>query len=442
MRTVTDLEVAYNAACEAVDKANKRADKATDGTDEARKADEELRNRLHDAERISEDLEMARASEKARAKYKLTPLSGGGLARMSIDEPDMYSPTGRSFLVDLYQAQLRNDLAAAERINRHHMYELEKRAISTGTMGGIVPPQYLVELYARAPRNGRVFADQAFNRQDMPDQGMSLIVPRLTAGTAAGIQASEGDVVTTQDPTETDLTAPVRTIAGYVPVSRQTLERAAYSEQILFEDLVARYYAALDVGLLNGVGTGGTLLGVLHLSGVNSVNVTSTDGKVQWINIADGMQQINSAVGGLGYDVDRIFMHPRRWAAFLATVDDSHRPLFTAEAGAINIVGQGNAGTYGRVGTLLGVPVYSDANIPTNLTNDGSSNEDAIIITSSGANLLFERNEDPITLAFEQQAGTSLMVQLIAYGYAAVASRFPAAVSVLTGSGLTTPSFS
>jgi hypothetical protein len=28
------------------------------------------------------------------------------------------------------------------------------------TLGGIIPPQYLVDLYAKASRNGRVFADQ------------------------------------------------------------------------------------------------------------------------------------------------------------------------------------------------------------------------------------------------------------------------------------------
>jgi hypothetical protein len=55
---------------------------------------------------------------------------------------------------------------------------------------------------------------------------------------------------------------------------------------------------------------------------------------------------------------------------------------------------------------------------------------------------LWERNDDPVTLAFEQQAGTSLQVQLVAYGYAAfTAGRYPAASGVVSGAGLVPPTF-
>src|SRR5581483_3728198 len=72
------------------------------------------------------------------------------------------------------------------------------------------------------------------------------------------------------------------------------------------------------------------------------------------------------------------------------------------------------------VGHLMGLPVFTDANIPTTL--GAGTNEDRIIVFASGVSHLWERDGDPVTLSFEQLAGTSLQVQLVCYGYAA----FPA----------------
>src|SRR5579859_2730617 len=118
-----------------------------------------------------------RAQEAARvAKADLDAAKTGGGGRTSITEPDMYTRDSGSFLTDLYYSQLKNDPVAAERIGRHQAYEIEKYAVATGTLGGIIPPQYLVDLYAKAQRFGRVFADQC-RSEDLPDVGMSVIIP-------------------------------------------------------------------------------------------------------------------------------------------------------------------------------------------------------------------------------------------------------------------------
>ena len=70
-----------------------------------------------------------------------------------------------------------------------------------------------------------------------------------------------------------------------------------------------------------------------------------------------------------------------------------------------------------------------DDNIPTNL--GAGTNEDRIIVQASPVVHLWERTDDPVTLSFEQQAGTSLQVQLVAFGYFAfTAGRYPAASGV------------
>lgn len=373
-----------------------------------------------------------------------------------VDEPDQYTEHAqRSFFADLYSAQVRNDTGARDRIDSHQRYELERftkdmgveqRATVTATLGGIIPPQYLLSLVAHAARNGRALADCMNRSAPLPDVGMSVIIPRITTGLQAQSQATEGNPVATQDPVETDLSVPVRTLAGYVPVSRQTIERAAYSDQILFEDLVARVWALLDLQLINGAGTAGTILGALNTAGIATSSTATATAVAIWPKIADLIQQIATGVGGLGYSADTIIMHPRRWGFFAAALDGANRPLIAPTGGSaaypgVNVMGQnsGNVGV-GEVGNMQGLRVVVDPNIPTTL--GAGSNEDRIIVLASRLTHLFERPNDPITLAFDQQAGTSLQVQLVAYLYAAATfSRYPLATGVCSGLGLVSPAF-
>ncbi len=436
---ITKLRERHAAAQEELETRSKEWDDLDDDAptsevDQARTALNDALEAAEDAERRVKDAE---AVEERKASYKPAPIDDQEkreLERVKVGaEPDMYEGRERRFLDDLFRSQILHDPLAVERISRHQQYELEKRAVSTSTLGGIIPPQYLVDMYAKASRYGRVFADQV-NHQELPEVGMSLIVPRLTQGTAADIQASEGVAVATQDPTETDLTVPVRTIAGYIPVSRQTLERASYSEAILFEDLIARYWSKLDSQCLVGTGSAGQLLGLFNTTGVVSVSAGATfDAPTFWKNVQNAIQQIETKWGGLGIKADKIVMHPRRWAAISALMDSDNRPLFgfnNLPVVQTAVVATGSSNTYGFVGYFAGLPVFTDSNIPTNLDTNGD--KDGVAVISSPIVHLWERPDDPVTLAFEQQAGTALQVQLIAYGYVAyTAGRYPDASAVI-----------
>jgi HK97 family phage major capsid protein len=436
----------YNAACDTVEAAiGEREALAADASEEnvqlARETYESAKTDAASAKAAKEEYE---SIVSARATFTKVEVPADEKTELSVkvNEPDLYRLGGQHrFLDDLFASHIKRDPLAAARLGAHQAVEVEKYAVGTATLGGIIPPQYLVGMYAKASRNGRVYADSVNRDDPLPDEGMSLIVPRLTTATAAGVQASESATLTTQDPAETDLTVPVRTLGGYIPVSRQTLERASYSEAILFEDLVARYFAALDVDAINGSGSSGHMLGVLQTSGISaSTSSTATVAGV-WPKIADVIQQINTAVGGLGFYADKIVMHPRRWGFFEAALDSSNRPVFGI-TGTDNYApaAEGEASGYGAVGRMHGLPVFIDANIPTNLGS--GTNEDRIIVEASRVVHLWERKNDPVSLAFEQQAGTSLQVQLVAYGYAAfTAGRYPAASGVVSGAGLVAPTF-
>jgi len=437
-----ELVDSYNTACANVEERHKAIEAAKDdpeSTEEARdKLLQEFTQAVEQRDKLHDRIESAAELERARKQHKPMELAG---STYIVKEPDTYVEHGEhSFLRDLYARDVKGDSIAAERINRHHQHEIEKRAITSATLGGIIPPAYLVGLYAKASRNGRVFADQC-NGSPLPDVGMSVIVPRLTQGLAAAAQTTQNTTVVTQDVTETDLTVNVNTIAGYSPVSRQGIERAAYSDQILFEDLIARYWAILDSYCINGTGSNNQPTGLLNTGSIATSTASTATVAGVWPKIADVIQQINGNMGGIGYVADKIVMHPRRWGFFEAGLDSQNRPLMTPSGPVLNaIASPGDAAGYGYVGNMHGLRVFTDANIPTTL--GATTNADAIIVMASPVVHLFERSGDPVTLSFEQTSATALTVNLVCYGYIAfTAGRYPGASGAVTGAGLVPPTF-
>src|SRR6266498_3567164 len=184
-RTFSDLVGAYNAASENVTRIRDAIEAAKDDeetTDEQRsQLIVEFTGAVDQAERLKGEVESKAARDRAVTRYNRLEISGH---RMQIKEPDMYTAgDGRSFMSDLYWSEVKGQPAARERISKHHSHEIEKRgeefAVTSSTLGGIIPPAYLLDLYAKASRNGRVYADQA-NGSSLPDVGMNVILPRLT----------------------------------------------------------------------------------------------------------------------------------------------------------------------------------------------------------------------------------------------------------------------
>ena len=88
---------------------------------------------------------------------------------------------GVSFFTDAWLAR-KNSPEHAGRIERHGREvlverELSVRALATGGIAGLAVPQYLVDMAALVLRAGRPFANVC-NHHELPDQGMTLIIPR------------------------------------------------------------------------------------------------------------------------------------------------------------------------------------------------------------------------------------------------------------------------
>ena len=405
-------------------------------------------NELHaEIKEMNEKIEEAReAAETLKAvKESRNELGvededlGDKEAVVEVNEPDMYRKGGdHSFISDAWAARS-GDFKAQERLNKHQ--DFEARDVGTGAFTGLVVPQYLVDEYAPIARAGSPFYN-AVPKKDLPAFGNKIEISRITTGSAAAEQASENSAVQETNMDDTLLTVNVDTIAGQQDVSRQALERGGQPgfslENIIFQDLVAAYYTKLDNLMINGSGSSGQPLGISQVSGINTTTYTDASPTVAELypKLADAVQEINS---NRFAPATAILMHPRRWGFLTAGVDSSNRPLvLPAGNNPDNAAGVGDAAAYGQVvGSVLGLPVITDANIRTDL---GAGTEDAIYIAKVDDHIMFEDNL--FQLKFEETNAGSLTTKMVVYGYVAFASgRYPKGISEIVGTGLIAPTF-
>jgi HK97 family phage major capsid protein len=342
-----------------------------------------------------------------------------------------------SFFADLRAANT-GDEGARERLNRHAAeMRVEKRDLTStaGAGGEFIPPLWLMDRWIPLLRSSRAIAD-SLTRLDLPAGTNAISLPKLSGGAATAIQASENAAVQETDPTTTSVTANVRTIAGMVDMSTQLFEFSSPGmDEILFRDLARDYATKLDVQVISGSGASGQLLGLRTVSGINAVTYTSGSptAALLFSSIANAVSQVTGAFG----TPDTIAMHPRRWAYLLASSDSTGRPLFN---GNFNAMGNGdNAVSDGSAGSLMGLRVIVDPNLPTNI--GAATNQDVVLVYDSSQIFLWEEGA-PRTRVFEDIGSGTLTVRLRVHGYAALmANRLPTMISAVGGTGLVAPTF-
>lgn len=339
--------------------------------------------------------------------------------------------TGAEQRLDRY----RQELAVEQRTSPVWSSMVEQRDATTTSYAGLVPPQYLLNLYAALLRAGRPTANVAMG-MGLPDTGMSLVIPRATAGTTTSTQATQNTAPTTTDMTVTDLTVPVNSFQGRAVLSRQAIQRGGVDlDRLTFADLAADAARYLNQQVLFGSGAGGNATGIVITGGIIAISQTTATGIATLTAIANAIQSVNTQRFA---PPDVIIMHPRRWGALTIAVDSSGRPLVTVEAGGMNILGQGEAAATQRtVGSIQGVDVVTDPSIRTN--QGAGTNQDEIIVGYRNDWLLWENAIQQFT--FEQPAGPA-SVQLALYGnHAFTAARYPTGTALISGVGLVPPTF-
>lgn len=305
----------------------------------------------------------------------------------------------------------------------------------TADFASLVPPQFLLAEYAALLRAGRPTANLVAG-MGLPGVGMTLTIPRATAGTTVSTQATQTTLPTTTNMTVTDLTIPVNSFQGRAVLSRQAVERGGVDlDRLTFQDLAADAARYMDQQVLFGSGASNNATGLAITGSIISVSITATTGLDLIKAIANAIQSINTQ---RFLPPDVIVMHPRRWGALTIAVDTTNRPLVTVTPGQMNVFGSGSADVVQEtVGNILGLPVVTDPNIRTNL--GAGTNQDEVFVMRRGDSYLWENGVREFV--FEQPVGPS-QIQLAVYGnHAFTAGRYPTSVAYISGTGLVPPTF-
>jgi HK97 family phage major capsid protein len=394
------------------------------------------------------EAEQAREAELAALSARTAPTGTRAPAYDRVgrvgQEERTYRPDqdrrGQHFERDVAAAFL-GDYEARDRLARHMAEERTERgdqlqrAAGPGAFAGLVVPQYLTDLYAPAAAARRPFAD-ACRPHDLPAQGMTVNISRITTSTDAGLQASENTAVTEQNIDDTLLTIPVQTIAGQQTLSRQAIERGAGVEPIVLDDLFRRYATKLDSTLLNQATTG-------LAAAAATITYTSGTPKVveAYPQVIAGLAGVESAMLDMASGENIVVMHSRRWY-WLQNGLSSTWPLISQPGIAAQMGGTNLATTYGSgVRGVLpnGTPVIVDNNVVTNLGT--GTNQDEIYVADRNECHLWEDPNAPMYIRAEQPALASLGVLMVVYGYAAYTHSRYAQAQKITGTGLVAPAF-
>lgn len=355
--------------------------------------------------------------------------------------PD-YDPRGHQFVMDVARSFLYQDPQAQYRLQRHmseekvERAEYFERASDTSNFAGLTVPQYLTDMYAPATAALRPFADIC-NKHPLPPNGMQLNISRITTATSVGAQTGENLAVSSANPDDTLLQPAVKTAAGQVTLSRQSIDRGTGVDDIVMDDLFRRYATNLDSQLITDASTG--LDACSQSNTVSNTDPTGSGGLFG--QILAGAAGSEAAV--LGFAVpDYVIMHSRRWYALSAKLTTSW-PLVNQPGSAPAVIGANfavgyNKGVRGVLPNGMGVVV--DNNISTGLGT--GTNQDEVFVVPSQECHLWEDANAPVFIRAEGVQAASLGVLLVVYGYFAYTfQRYANATQKLTGVGLVTPTF-
>jgi hypothetical protein len=323
-----------------------------------------------------------------------------------------------------------------ERAERPGYQERAAGDLTSSGAGGIVVPQYLVDMTALAVAARRPLADN-MTRHPLPPEGLSFVVPTITTATSAAIQSTQLTAVSATSMVETDLTVSVQTAAGQQNVSRQAADRSRIDEFVVL-DLMNRYATALDSQVINQATVGLSAVAATSLGTYTDATPTGAELYPKLLAAQSGVEATL-----LGVPADLVVMHSRRWA-WLSKEMTTSWPLINS-AGVPPQSGGVNTNTAygpGFRGVLpCGLRVVVDNNIPVN--KGAGTNEDEIYVVPSGEAHLWEDPNAPALIRAEQPNAPSLGILLVVYGYFAFTfQRYPSgAMQKVSGTGLITPTF-
>lgn len=448
MKTLEEMRQAYADAAKRMREAADALEAAPDSEFEARQKDFDEARQAADA--AHDMLRRAEAIAEARTKHPAPQAPPAGAERrdtadvkVTREEPTYRADGEHSFFRDVWQSR-KGDHEAAERVRRNdaeaidhyrregRLHEYRDVTTGSGEGAGVIPPVYLTDLYVGIRREARPAAD-IFPKMPLPEQGMSITIPRMTAGASVDVQYPEGNPVSETDVDTDTISVPVVTIAGLQDFTLQLMERSNPAfDALIMAELTALHAQRVDLQVLAGSGSNSQHTGIRNVGSINTVTYTDATPTAAEATpkLYDAIQKIASGYYGRA---THILMSPRR-AAWFASQLSSSFPLFQ-QGGYAQAIGSQDKGA---VLSLAGLPVIEDGNIGT--AYGSSTDEDEIYVVAADASPLMEGGLR--VDVHDQPLGDQLKVRVRVFSYSAFAStRYPKSITKVSGTGLKTPSF-
>lgn len=387
-----------------------------------------------------------------------------------VREPLTYDPNANpqnSWIIDHYASQ-RGGRDAIDRVERHGRemtVELRARAsrgeqrsrgdatapfatferrapnLTAGQGAEFMPPLWLVDLTATAPRPQRTIADLVPSFP-LPSGVSSVNIPYIATGLVAQTTAPTAPSASV-DLTEGVTTSRVVPIHGFADVPLQMLEQSgaagAALDVIVWRDLLSAYDAQLETQITSGPGSTNVgsftsdaqLLGITNVPGGGNVTYTSAS------PTATGAYPYLGQAFGTVSNARKIrpecwIMRGGRWVFFATGEDADGRPLGVPDAH--NPAPETPDGDPDPVGALVGLPVFTSEAISTTLGTAG--NQDTVIAFRPSDCLLWEGV--PRLGVFEEPLSGSLGARVsLRVSAAFIAGRLPSGICTVTGTGMT-----
>lgn len=311
---------------------------------------------------------------------------------------------------------------------------------SGGGGAAFVSPIIRLGDYAPWREYGRAFVDQC-NKQPLPDWGMNVYIPQVTSGAEVAEQ-TEGEGIAEKDPGAGYLTGALGTEAGEVTVTQQLLDRAGPNfsyDKMLFDQLNRDYAPKIDKYAISKV------IAVAHeqtwTGESNKFVLAVANGAGGFYGQISKAKAFIRKAEGTVLNPSHAFYDPARWELMAAWSDAQGRPVVVPDyAGAVNALAagspDGDAGIEGATGYRFnGLRAFTDANIP----YQGTTERDQVIVGDLAEVYWFEG--DPVTRVIPQTLAKNLQVLLQLYAYRTIIVRYPNGVVVITGTGLSTISY-
>ena len=436
------------------DELTKRADEATErlnqargdddakSVEEATKALEDLQSqvdvltgerdaKLRDAEREHTANELKSLREQLNERRELHSDFDFGEVSEETQEAIYGEKSGRSFYNDVRAALAQNDSAAMERWEE----ALDGKAMTegTGSAGGLLVPDQISAQVLELRQQSAVLRSLFPSIQvDSDTLRIASVSSGLTAGWVA--ELAEKPVA---DLAFAEISTNIFTAAGLAVASNQLLRNAQTSvDTLVNRDLALRLANLEEIAFISGSGTGQPR-GILNTSGINTVALTSTA-------IVDLLDAIVDAVTSIYTNYfgapNAIVMHPRTWARIVKARESGTSANYIVGPGANpfgrrahdQLPGYGS----GQVprGELFGLPVYTTANVPTNL--GAGTNESRVIVGNFDEGLILENQGLTLDQSEHVYFTSNQTVFRAEEAVGFTAARYPKAFSVVQGAGL------